>query len=128
MSDPITRSIGTYLDIPGALHRIGDEQAMRDVLLMMAELLATDIPRIDASLKAGDLVRAAGLLHSLKGCIPIFCTLDICSLVVQSEQSAKSGDLVRAETDYRDLKRALEQLENEINRYFSGTPSGSQAK
>jgi HPt (histidine-containing phosphotransfer) domain-containing protein len=116
--DPNAQLPGTYLDIAGALLRIGDADVMRDMLSMMGELLATDTPKIAASLQTGDLAEAASSLHSLKGCIPIFCPPAVYALVAQCESSAKSGDLVRANEDYRNLEPTLLQLREEIARYL----------
>lgn len=123
VSDPASQLPGTHLDIAGALVRIGDADVMRDMLSMMAELLATETPKIAVSLQAGDLTEAAGSLHSLKGCIPIFCTPSVISQVAQSELTAKSGDVAQAHADFLKLKPMLQQLGDEIVQFLcSATP------
>jgi HPt (histidine-containing phosphotransfer) domain-containing protein len=121
--DFTTQLPGTHLDAAGALMRIGDADVMRDMLSMMAELLATDMPKIAASLQAGDMAEAARSLHSLKGCIPIFCPAPVSACVELSELSAKSGDLDLARAEYRNLEPILLQLGEEIVQYLrNATP------
>ena len=123
MPDPAAQLPSPHLDIATALQRIGDAQALRDMLSMMAELLAADVPKITACVQTGDLGQASELLHSLKGCVPIFCALPICTLLIQAERSASSGDQRKVDADHRDLGPALDQLGDEIARYLMRTPA-----
>lgn len=115
---PLTQTLVIHLDIAGVIEHVGDDQAMREMLLMMAELLATDSAKIASCLQTGDLVHATELLHSLKGCIPIFCTPTIELLLDQTEGSAKRGDLEEANAHFKDLGPALNQLAVEIDHYL----------
>jgi HPt (histidine-containing phosphotransfer) domain-containing protein len=107
------------LDIPSALAKIGDEEAMRDMLVMLEELLAQDLPKIAAGLQRDDLAQSATLLHSLKGCVPIFCKPSIGDLLTAAEFSAKNGDRETTDSVYRSLGPALDQLAREISQYLN---------
>ena len=105
---------GPHLDLPEALGKIADASAMRDMLGMLADLLAQDMPKIQQALLNQNVVVAGRLLHSLKGCMPIFCTAPICDQVALVEQYAKLGDVSRAQQAYAVLAPELSALMIEI--------------
>lgn len=80
-----------YLDIARALQQIGDEDALRGMLPMLQEMLERDLPLIQQRLAEGDVRGANPMLHSLKGCLPIFCTPALCEHVAEVEQMSKTG-------------------------------------
>ena len=81
-----------HLDLPSALSRIGEESAVREMLGMLGDLLAQDVPKIQQALLDQDTALAGRLLHSLKGCMPIFCHPPICDQVALVELHAKHGE------------------------------------
>jgi HPt (histidine-containing phosphotransfer) domain-containing protein len=108
-----------YLDIAHALEQIGDEQAMRSMLPMLQELLERDLPQIRQSLVNGDVRGANPLLHSLKGCMPIFCAPALCVQLAHLEQMSKTGDGAEVGAAFADLSPKLDHLQNEIAQYLA---------
>jgi HPt (histidine-containing phosphotransfer) domain-containing protein len=121
---PSSQVSSGHLDMQNALLSIGDEQAMYDMLVMMAELLEQDVPKIANSVNDHDLAQAASLLHSLKGCIPIFCTPPLGAMLEDAEQKAKDGQVEQLSVAYQTLGPALQQLIDEIKVYIEkGLPA-----
>jgi len=103
-----------YLDIARALDQVGDEQALRGMMPMLQELLARDLPQIDRLLADGDVRGANPLLHSLKGCLPIFCAQTLCEHLARVEQLSKAGGAVEVRTAYSELSPKLHALLQEV--------------
>lgn len=110
---------GPHLDVPAALSVIGDVSALRDMLYMLADLLAQDLPKIQQAILTQDLPVAARLLHSIKGCMPIFCTPPICDQLATVELHAKKGEAGLAQQGFELLRPAVAALELEIQRHLS---------
>lgn len=108
-----------YLDIARALEQIGDEQAMRGMLPMLQELLERDLPQIRQSLATGDARAANPLLHSLKGCMPIFCAPALCEQLASVEHMSKTEDGVAVGLVFAELDPKLELLQSEIAQYLA---------
>jgi HPt (histidine-containing phosphotransfer) domain-containing protein len=108
-----------YLDIARALEQIGDEQAMRSMLPMLQELLERDLPQIRQSLATGDARAANPLLHSLKGCMPIFCAPALCEQLASVEHMSKTEDGVAVGVVFAELDPKLELLQSEIAQYLA---------
>jgi HPt (histidine-containing phosphotransfer) domain-containing protein len=108
-----------YLDIALALQQIGDEQAMRSMLPMLQELLERDLPQIRQSIASGDPRGANPLLHSLKGCMPIFCAPTLCTQLAYVEQISKTGDGAEVGAAFAELDPKLGHLQSEIAQYLA---------
>ncbi len=118
MTTPLPNASVRYLDTQLALSQIGDEEAMNGMLVMLQDTLATDIPLIDGYLRQGDVVRANGLLHSLKGFIPIFSPPDLCAHVVRVEALSKDSQSTTVAPAFVELKPQLEQLLAEVRAHL----------
>ena len=92
---------------------------MRGMLVMLANLLAQDTPRIQQALLEQDTALATSLLHSLKGCLPIFCHAPICDLVAVAEQHTKRGETALAAAVYASLGPALAALAQEVQQHLA---------
>jgi HPt (histidine-containing phosphotransfer) domain-containing protein len=108
-----------YLDIARALEQIGDEQAMRSMLPMLQELLERDLPQIRQSIANGDARAANPQLHSLKGCMPIFCAPALCVELSEVEHMSKAGDSAEVGAAFADLGPKLDHLQAEIAQYLA---------
>ena len=75
---PEDRTPSVYLDAAQALQNVGDPDALREMLVMMQDLLTRDVAQIAELMKQSDFPAAQHLLHALKGCMPIFCTSELC--------------------------------------------------
>lgn len=110
----------THLDLVNAPERVGGQEAMRQMLPMLMDMLERDGPVIEAALAQGDAQTVGKLLHSLKGCMPIFCHEPLCNAVAALELSSKTGALDVIRPAYATLRPQLEQLRDEIRRYMAG--------
>ncbi len=108
-----------YLDIALAMEQIGDEEAMRSMLPMLQELLERDLPQIRQSLANGDARTANPLLHSLKGCMPIFCVPALCEQLARVEHMSKTEDGAAVGVVFAELDPKLEMLQSEIADYLA---------
>lgn len=116
---PFAAPLPTHLDLVNAPERVGGEDAMREMLPMLSDMLERDGPVIDDLLVQGDVQAAGKLLHSLKGCMPIFCHEPLCKAVADLEMTSKKGQLDEARTGYAALRPQLQQLQHEINVYMT---------
>ncbi len=111
-----------YLDIPRALERVGDVQALRGMLPMLQELLDRDVPKIAYLLGINDVRGASPLLHAFKGCMPIFCSSALCENLERVEHLSRSGDGPEVGQAYAVLMPELQTLQREIARYLALSP------
>lgn len=108
-----------YLDIARAMAQIGSQQVLRNMLPMLQELLDRDLPKITQLLADDDVRAANALLHSLKGCMPIFCAEALCSQLVQVEQLSKTGGGVEVGEAFAALSPKLVLLRQEVAQYMA---------
>lgn len=106
------------LDIDLALSQIGDVDAMNDMLVMLQESLARDVPQVSTLLQSGDIGGANRLLHALKGFVPIFCPESFCQEVGQVELFSKDLASTNVAPAYANLRPQLEQLLAEVSAYL----------
>lgn len=112
-----------YLDVQRALRQVGNVEALRNMLPMLQELLERDVPQIAHLLDTEDATGASRLLHSLKGCMPIFCTPTLCEHLEKVEQLSKSGVALEVGRAYSALMPQLQALQLEIDRYLALLPA-----
>lgn len=111
--------VRVHLDIARALEQIGDESAMRGMLPMLQELLERDLPKITQLLADQDARGANPLLHSLKGCLPIFCAPALCGQLAQVEQLSKAGTGAEVADAFAPLLPKLQALQTEVAQYLA---------
>jgi hypothetical protein len=119
MSTQPTQADSGLLDVPLALSQIGDEEAMNEMLLMLHESLARDVPQISDLLEEGDMVGANRLLHAIKGFIPIFCPESFCAVVVEVEGLSKDTSSSALAPAYAALRPQLERLQADVAVYLA---------
>ena len=108
-----------YLDVAHALEQVGDLQALRGMLPMLQELLERDVPQIRQLLAVADVRAANPLLHSLKGCMPIFCAPGLCAHLAQVEGLSKAGGIAEVGEAFAVLSPQLDSLLGEIRQYLA---------
>lgn len=108
-----------HLDPARALEQIGDEQALRGMLPMLQDLLERDLPQIAQFLADQDVRGANPLLHSLKGCLPIFCAPALCEHLTQVEHMSKAGGSVEVSAAFAELAPKLQLLKEEVTLYLA---------
>lgn len=111
----------THLDVPQALSQIGDPGALREMLVMFQDMLHRDIPEISAAMERQDLATAKNLLHSIKGCMPIFCTPALCTELAAVEHLSKTEAVSVVAPAYSDLKPGLELLRAEVDAHLAAS-------
>lgn len=104
-----------YLDVPRAIEQLGDAQTLRNMLPMLLEMLERDVPRIADFLSGGDVRGANALLHSMKGCMPIFCVETLCEELSQLEYVSKTAGIADVLPAYSVLAPKLEQLKLDVS-------------
>lgn len=118
-----TGQTGAYLDIARALEQIGDADAMRSMLPMLQELLDRDVPEIARLIDAGDARGANTLLHSLKGCMPIFCGPQLCQELATVELMSKTARAAEVSPAFAALHPKLQSLQREVALYLASSGS-----
>lgn len=108
-----------YLDTARAVEQIGSLDMLRNMLPMLQELLDRDLPQIERFLADGDVRSANPLLHSLKGCVPIFCASALCDQLAQVEFLSKAGGAAEVGAAYAQLGPKLHELQHEVVRYLA---------
>ena len=108
------------LDVVEAANRVGGEEALREMLPLLTDLLERDGPLIEQALANGDAATASKLLHSLKGCMPLFCVASLCEEVAQFEHLSKTAPADALQNGYANLRPQLQQLNAEIKKYLAG--------
>lgn len=98
------------LDFKRLLAYVGDEPSARQLLAVLDTSLSQDLPRLQAFIDAGDMPAAQGLLHQLKGFVPVFCAVDMVTRVTALEALSKGQDLSALRQMHRQLAPQLEQL------------------
>jgi len=98
------------LDFERLLAYVGDEPSARQLLVALEGSLAQDLPRLQAFMDAGDLAAAQGLLHQLKGFVPVFCGAEMVTQVIALETLSKGQDLTAVRQMHLQLAPQLEQL------------------
>ena len=111
--------VRVQLDIARALEQIGDEAAMRGMLPMLQELLKRDVPKITQLLANHDVRGANPLLHSLKGCLPIFCNPALCEHMAEVEHMSKAGEDPEVGEAFDLLLPKLQDLQKEVTQYLA---------
>ena len=118
MPSPMPQAGPGFLDIALALSQIGDVDAMNDMIVMLEESLARDVPQVSALLQQGDVQGANRLLHGIKGFIPLFCPLTFCEEVVRVEAMSKSAESAQLTEAYGALRPHLDMLLAEVAAYL----------
>ena len=109
----------SLLDTDLALSQIGDADAMQDMLVMLEEALARDLPDISDLLQKGDILGANCLLHAIKGFIPIFCQDALSQEVTRVEAMSKEPFDAGLSDGYAQLRPHLEQLLAEVRAHLA---------
>ena len=111
--------VRVYLDIARALEQIGSEEALRGMLPMLQDLLERDVPQIHHLLLGNDVQGANPLLHSLKGCLPIFCTPLLCEHLTAVEAMSKAAENTGVGAAFAELSPKLQLLQQEVAQYLA---------
>jgi len=106
------------LNPQGALEFLGDTQAVYDLLGPLVQSLEKDIASLEQLLAQGDLLAAAGVLHALKGFLPVFCHAAFNAQLAGLEKKIRLQDSPALRDEARDLLPILHQLKAEARAYL----------
>jgi phosphoglycerate kinase len=111
--------VASDFDAQRGLSMMGSADTLRKILRTVVVSLSTNLPAIDAALAECDMVTVNGLLHSLKGYVPIFCSDALVAQVVDTERTSKTGSAAEVAPLYAQLAPKLEALLIEIKVYIA---------
>jgi len=106
------------LNPQGALEFLGDIQSVCDLLGPLAQSLEKDIASLELLLAQGDLPATAGILHSLKGFLPVFCHAAFNVQLAGVEKKIRLHDSPESRDDVQALLPTLHQLKAEAQAYL----------
>jgi hypothetical protein len=106
-------------DAQRGLSMMGSAGTLRKILHTVVDSLSTNLPAIDAALTKNDMVTVNGLLHGMKGYVPIFCSDALIAQVVDAERTSKTGSAAEVAPLYAQLAPKLEALLIEIKGYIA---------
>lgn len=107
------------LDLVRAMEEIGSVETLHTMLPMLHEMLERDIRRIDRLLSRGEVSAVYPLLHSMKGCLPLFCVPALCEHLAQVEQLSKAGGSAEVGQAFARLRPRLQRLQMEVAQHLA---------
>ncbi len=116
---PMNAASPTCLSIERAMEYVGDMDGVLALLGTLQQSLQDDLPKIQASLDAGDLPGANRVLHQFKGFAPVFCVDTLVADVVRVEGLSKGIDLRAVREAYAHLGPQLVQLLREVQAHLA---------
>ena len=98
---------------------MGSTTTLRKILQTAHVSLTASLPDIEHALAQGDVAKAKGLLHAIKGYAPIFCTDNLVAQIVDIEKLSKTATAAEITSPYAQLEPRLQSLLIEIQTYLS---------
>ena len=98
---------------------MGSTTTLRKILQTAHVSLTASLPDIKHALAQGDVAKAKGLLHAIKGYAPIFCTDNLVAQIVDIEKLSKTATAAEITSPYAQLEPRLQSLLIEIQTYLS---------
>jgi len=106
-------------DAQRGVDMMGSEDTLRKILQSVVDSLSANLPAINAALASGDVATANGLLHGIKGYVPIFCSDALIEQVTHTESVSKKGSAAEVAPLYAQLAPKLEALLIEVKIYIA---------
>lgn len=102
----------TIFDKQHALARLGGlEDVLRDVMQLMTTESRRVYAEIGASFRRGDVVTLKRSAHTLKGAVGLVGATDLVRRLRNVEDSASSGQLATAATEFDEIDRQFAELQ-----------------
>ena len=98
---------------------MGSTTTLHEILQTAHVSLTASLPDIKHALAQGDVAKAKGLLHAIKGYAPIFCTDNLVAQIVDIEKLSKTATAAEITSPYAQLEPRLQSLLIEIQTYLS---------
>ena len=106
-------------DAQRGVSMMGSEDTLHKILQTVVASLNANLPAIDAALTDQDMAAVNGLLHGIKGYVPIFCSDALVEQVVNIERASKTGSAVEVGLLYAQLAPKLGTLLGDIEIYLA---------
>ncbi len=116
---PVATGVAPSFDAARGLAMLGSDASLRKILKTVATSMASSLPEMTAALIAGDVHKANGLLHAIKGYVPIFATDDLVAEVTHVEKLSKTEPLPVVAPLFDQLMPQLEGLLAEIGAFLA---------
>lgn len=116
---PAAAALAPGFDAVRGVAMLGSDASLRKILKTVASSMTDSLPQIMAALNAGDVHTANGLLHAIKGYVPIFATDDLVAEVTQVEKLSKTEPLAVVAAPFARLMPRLEGLLAEIRVFLA---------
>lgn len=109
-----------YLDINGARDRLGDDELLQQMLVMLSESLPEETAQFNALMAENNLHAAARVLHKIKGVIPLFCDEATVRILQQLEVMLQQNeDTPEMREKLTALLERLDQFKSELMQWLS---------
>ncbi len=92
----------------------GDQELLRDCLMLLAEDLPDRIRELRSALDGGDLKKTSAVAHTIKGSVAVVGATDLKKTALEVEAAARSEDSGKA----RDCVDSLERQWNELQAFL----------
>jgi len=112
-------AVAPSFDAARGVAMLGSAASLRKILKTVATSMTGSLPEITAALAAGDVHKANGLLHAIKGYVPIFATDDLVADVTHVEKLSKTEPLAVVAPLFVQLMPRLEGLLAEIGEFLA---------
>jgi thioredoxin-like negative regulator of GroEL len=116
-------SAPVHLSVEKAMAFVGDANGVLSLLNTLHQTLGEDLSALQALLESNDAPGMHGVLHQLKGFMPVFCADTLVAQVAQVDQLSQCGDLDKLRAAYARLAPQLEQLRTEVAHHLNLYPS-----
>ncbi len=107
-------------DPAAGIEAMGSDESFQLILETVLESLSSSLPEIRQALDTGDVAKANGLLHAIKGYVPLMCTEWLVEQVNHVEGVSKTAAVTVVMPLYADLEPILKRLLVEIQAYIDG--------
>jgi HPt (histidine-containing phosphotransfer) domain-containing protein len=102
-----------YLRITDAVQRVGDEELVHEMLIMLNASIEQDWSDFEMNFSTNQCTLAANILHGMKGTIPIF------SDKKTEEVIQKTESLLRIAANELELKKTVDELRFQMLGFMS---------
>lgn len=102
-----------YLRVADAIQRVGDEELVHEMLIMLNSSIEKDWSDFENNLSTNQYTLAANILHGMKGTIPIF------SDKKTEEVMQKTETLLRSAANGLEPKKNVDELRFQMQGFMS---------
>ena len=117
-SEPANETDDTPLfDEPRFRESSGTEELMQELIVIFQEDMPAMLERVEAALKAGDMVALHEAAHALKGLVGNFFADSVFQIVTDFDNAARNDEAERAQSLYPEVDRLVRKLEEDLRAF-----------